>query len=41
MVGCELPHAVDFPLVGELIGYGERLIGREWRREAEVAKGVV
>ena len=41
LVGCELPHAVDLPLVGELIGYGERLIGGEWRREAEVAEGVV
>ena len=41
MVGCELPHAVDLPLVGELIGYGERLVGGKWRREAEVAEGVV
>jgi len=37
--GCELPHAVDLPLVGELIGYGERLIGGEWRRAAEGGGG--
>ena len=41
LVGCEFPHAVDLPLVGELIGYGERLVGGEWCREAEVAEGVV